>query len=1360
MASEDDFNPDSSRRNYRAPYTAHHPIPTIQKYKANRSELEGQQKQAEEAQKEDGDDPNYKRAYHAAKGILKGEDPPQSGHDPYKADNRNVAKEQNGRNGTGGYDQTIRQSQQLQTQGGDTPHKSADQGSEATHSDKRKGKDEKSATEKAAGHSDPRQKRKDMKHRSRNDGGREVTDPVTHLPIIIRDSTVKDLKSAPENEPSPGSLPRTSTGPSGASKSNDQLDKEKSELQRSHDGMHRLFPPPDFDDLKVELTKTYQQALTIGLGSVVLLVSVALVAVQVLGLDFGEQKGKTTSLLHSTVPAVAILSSSVGIGFAVVFALRSWLGKKVEEVWKDEVWDAARSEEIETNRQENLVPESVSWLNNLLASVWPLINPDLFTSMCDMLEDVMQASLPRVIRMVSVDDLGQGSESFRILGINWLPTGAASRSVDADGKLRDAGDESVNDRTVQGQGQVDNDDHTDEATSDVPRETSRDNRKQQQQDQERQAIREGMEAEQGDFVNLELAFAYRARSSGKSIQAKAKNAHLYLKFYLPGGIAVPIWVELRGIIGTMRLRLQLTPDPPFFSLCTLTFMGQPQADLSCVPLSRHALNIMDIPLISSFVQSSIDAALAEYVAPKSLTLDLKDMLIGDDFKKDSVARGVVMIYIKSARGFKEGDGGIGPLRGASDAYVTVSWGKFGKPVSSTRVIIDDQEPSWHEWSHILVTPEELNADEKLRLQLWDSDKYTADDDLGRVEVDLRELMHGPKTKNRMNDREDRFVGEDPDEKMPGSLQWSVGYFEKTRITDAQLKSQTEDRNIKTIRDLKKRVSDSAEHKLREATAQDEGRELRQQKQEDYKDLEDALIISAPPPDEYRSGIFSIQIHNITGLEVERLQKRDKDHKQGDREDEAEQSNDLPSSYASIILNHQKIYRTRTKPKNAKPFFNAGTERFIADWKTAEVMISVRDDREREDDALLGMIYLPLRRVFETRSQVMESYPLVGGIGYGRARVSMVWRSVDLQLPKELIGWNYGTLEVLCPVQGKSLDHGNSGEESFTRNRIKIWTNLMRAKMQPGTNDHQDDMVRWRPKHDRKSVFLAVRKRYATPLVVEFRKSTVGPDSTTAFGVFWLKDIPDEEETTVTVKVWRGGKKNFHRATTSYGYDGIDEGEQALGEIELRLKFWRGLSGYHKSYANKGKNGDVRNVMEVLDTANDEGMVDDSSSDDSEVDSDSDSDSDSEADGNSHSPNDPNSSPKPSRTDPKSHHKKLRHHTNDSSSDSDSDTATGTKSNPTKVAKTPVSKTKDAIFALVDTDGRNPSEDGERGVRGQIKDYKDHHRQLHRKHRGIMQWQGARTLDWMRGKVKRGTHGVKDIFEHDDDNKAGGLETEF
>ena len=56
-----------------------------------------------------------------------------------------------------------------------------------------------------------------------------------------------------------------------------------------------------------------------------------------------------------------------------------------------------------------------------------------------------------------------------------------------------------------------------------------------------------------------------------------------------------VWVELRGMVGTMRMRLQLCPDPPFVDLCTLTLLGQPKVDLSCVPLTRKGLNIMDLP---------------------------------------------------------------------------------------------------------------------------------------------------------------------------------------------------------------------------------------------------------------------------------------------------------------------------------------------------------------------------------------------------------------------------------------------------------------------------------------------------------------------------------------------------------------------------------------------------------------------------------------------------------------------------------------------------------------------------------------------------------------------------------------------
>ena len=53
--------------------------------------------------------------------------------------------------------------------------------------------------------------------------------------------------------------------------------------------------------------------------------------------------------------------------------------------------------------------------------------------------------------------------------------------------------------------------------------------------------------------------------------------------------------------------------------------------------------------------------------------------------------------------------------------------------------------------------EEVNAEERLRIQLWDSDRTSADDDLGRIELDLKELMHSPHSREQMWDRTDGFL---------------------------------------------------------------------------------------------------------------------------------------------------------------------------------------------------------------------------------------------------------------------------------------------------------------------------------------------------------------------------------------------------------------------------------------------------------------------------------------------------------------------------------------------------------------------------------------------------------------------------
>ena len=1245
------FDEDASQRTNRAPYSSHNKVPNIPDYR----EHQKQRKADSEAtlpdalgteDQDEGSSPGILDSLKSRLHLQSSADTEASNHDhrpAYTSQNRNIEKPAPNDDYTDKGD-------------GKPTGKEHQDGSTGPQ----KGDNPKDTIQSAAAELDPRQKRKHMKHLKRDNAGREVTDPVTHLPVIIHDSTSKELRTVPENEPTPESGPRTSTSSRGNSKSESQLQKETEEEQAGHRGMEKLFPPPNFDAAREKLANVYRLALTVGLGSLCTVLLLILLGLHI----FTNTRNKTSGIswLYLLLSSSILLAVGLAVGGGLVWGLEDWIRIRVQNIWDEEVWEAARIAEEET--AESPTPESTQWLNSLLSSIWSLINPDLFTSLADTLEDVMQASLPKLVRMVSVEDLGQGSESIRILGIRWLPTGAAAKAVSIDGQVKSGNQQNESDRKVPGEGAVDDDTKSDQG-GDKETNGKLGSGDDQQQQGEEENIAEGLEAEEGDFVNMEVAFSYRASSSGKGIKVKAKNAHLYLAFYLPGKVRLPVWVELRGIVGTLRLRLQLCPDPPFFALCTLTLLGQPKADISCVPLVKKGLNLMDLPLISSFVQSAIDAALAEYVAPKSLTLDLKDMLVGDDFKRDTATRGVLVVRIKEGENFKEGDSGSIVKKGSTDGYVTVGWAKFGKPVWSTRVIVDDMHPVWDETAFVLVGQQELNADERLRVQLWDSDRASADDDLGKIEVDLKELMHNKKSHSNMWDRRDGFIGLNSGETMPGSLDWSVGYFPKTKIQEKQLQQQEVEPNVNTMQQLKEKVSRDVDRKLREATDREESLEIDQQKAQDLKIKEDSMITSTPPLGDYPTGIFSIQIHQITGLEFAQVSKSE----QTEGDETAEGSGDLPSSYCTIILNHQEVFKTRTKPKNAKPFFNAGTERLIRDWRTTEVIVSVRDSRVHENDPLLGIIYLPLSQIFRKRSQMVDQFPLVGGIGYGRARLSMVFRSIQLQAPRELLGWDYGTLEITGSVTSKDLAADLSGL------RIKLRTSVTRGKMY---SESADSGKQWKSKRDR-PIRLAVRKRYCSCLVIEFRKNSLGPDKTPAFAVLWLKDIPDEEDKTVTLPVWQGHKM-LKRAETCC----VDDLGDKAGTLEVPLKFFRGLSSYHKCLTSNSPN--LQGVFEVLGTAQDNQEIKAAI--------------DGEDDGSGES----------------------------SSSSGDEDDS-----------------------------GEKKPDDGKRGPIDQLKEYSRHSDQLHRGHRGLMQWKGARTADWMKTKLEHGKNHLTNNFKHHD--REPGVETE-
>lgn len=465
---------EGARRSHKSPYTARHPIPTVQKYREEKQRR--QEEYGDPDADEDTQDGRSKRdrigdAYDA---FTHGASDPNEGGQPYDAENKNLAMEREEAPDHAGKTVTANNRQLPQ-----------DVDSQTSVED---------TTEHFASEQDPKKARKQMKKFSADGTEREVTDPVTHLPVVIHDFTDKDLKGTAENDPPSGIAPKTRTGTGGIEKTDEMLEEDRRDGQNSHKAMQVLFPPPEFDNTRQEITTVYRRAVEIGLG----IIAAGWLGVRVLFWFTRGTSGWTKQFFHVTELA---LSAAIAVG-TVIF-MRQWTDNKIKNVWDVEVWQAERNRGKKLAKSETA--ESTQWLNSLMASIWPLINPDLFTSISDTLEDVMQASLPSMVRMVAVEDLGQGSEALRILGVRWLPTGAAARSVNAEGKLKTAKEEK-GDRTVADNG---------ESGGEEPQDS--------------------MEAEEGDFVNMEIAFAYRP-ATGHGIKSRANHAHLYLAFYLPGNI--------------------------------------------------------------------------------------------------------------------------------------------------------------------------------------------------------------------------------------------------------------------------------------------------------------------------------------------------------------------------------------------------------------------------------------------------------------------------------------------------------------------------------------------------------------------------------------------------------------------------------------------------------------------------------------------------------------------------------------------------------------------------------------------------------------------------------------------------------
>ncbi|KZT64142.1 hypothetical protein DAEQUDRAFT_718539 [Daedalea quercina L-15889] len=967
--------------------------------------------------------------------------------------------------------------------------------------------------------------------------------------------------------------------------------------------------------------------------------------------------------------STAILYSSAGYTLALlvtlVFGSRLWLWPIIllpptflaytmhfrvknmsESDFQDRIWHSERVRGLRAGDDvdgdgsidtEERTKESVEWLNAVMRGVWPIINPDMFSSLVDMLEDIMQSSAPSFVHSVRIADLGLGSNAARVTSIRSLPDAGVGKK---------GGDEISESLEVDSAGMS---------------------------PEERDALG-------GDHVNLEIGFACRAEPSGETAKSKAKNIHV--------------------------------------KTTMVTLLGLPHVTISVVPLSERLPNVMNIPFVSGFVSSAINTAAAEYVAPKSLTLDLQKLISGDDIKKDTDALGILIVHIHRATGLAKAD-----TNGSSvDPYITLTFSRLGKALYSTRIIMNDLNPVYEETAFVIMDVNTVKLREKLSFQLWDSDRMSMDDMLGFHEIDVVELI-------RQRGKPIRRISplSSPDShQRPGSIEYTVGYYGKL-LPNSTLSTDGADPGIPD--DLRQ----SPEFREARAVA--------------LNDLE-AAVLTTPPDHDWVSGILSVQVHEIRHLSVRRGEESSvgtENKGQDDSDETREEGEGLPSSYCTISLNDELVYETRVKPITSSPMFNAGTERFIRDWRKSHVTVTVKDSRMRENDPVLGVVLLKLSELLVNASEVTRFWPIEQGIGHGRIRISVLFRPVEARLPPNLLGFDTGTLEIRDIAVQSEVNLSNCEV------RMKVSTTSMEEKVSRKHAERRDDKTVWSQQAPSK---LPVHQRYGAALLVSIRDASGFKTSgRKGLGVLWLRDLVDNDEGPVEIALWQAKHGDYSRLKLNYVppngdlsyWDSDREKVERVGSLFLDICFKPGVSGLHHQLL-KGGGAKKREAWDEYDRQKAGGMRDEVGKMDVD-----------RAPGNHQSRESNGTRRADGHVAGTPEHDKTMsggpvNATGGDTSSSGVDAEGRAEGTNTVVSADAVETEEQRLEHPEEheqeAEGHDQSapasSDGEsKGPISKLKDWRQHEKELHRGHRGIMQAKSARTAEWMKDSVEDGVHALKE-----------------
>ncbi|KAG7562247.1 hypothetical protein FFLO_02333 [Filobasidium floriforme] len=979
-----------------------------------------------------------------------------------------------------------------------------------------------------------------------------------------------------------------------------------------------------------------------------------------------------------------------------------WKRKKTKRTDFGPEVDRAKTKGLNAKwEHEHYNEESVFWMNHALRALFPLINTDILTPFIDLVEDALLTQVPPIISSVRLVSPSLGEEPIQIVSMRpmsdaeWFdnlskaPSAPANRNGKLMGtldsfrkKILPGGSAATGDLPDNEQPRPDGGSDAKVRSMEVDERRKRDrilrmiggrrgqgvgvsegrDSAQKQQGGEMKGHRDFSEGthvrgeedtgdedqDGGEYVNFAVDFSYDGR--------KNRNGwDLHFLCYMGigmkglGGGELPIWVEMLKITGTMHVRLLLAPDVPFVRTASISLPQLPDFDLAIKPIKDLSLDFFGLPFLKPFMEKAILEVADGFVRPNSYRLDVDRLLLGEEAALRTEAIGVLHIRVHRAEGLKAAD-----TFGSSDPYATVAFSKLSKPVFSTRTIVDSLNPRWEEDAYVLVVSDAIESGERIRIVVYDADRFSADDAIGMVDIDLADLLekgnHRSERKDMMEEQTDLVPTKNG---MPaqGRLFWSHAFYPLWKMPEdgkAQQAAGEEEwqhekhgnDDIGTGREGQVQMPGLI-YSLMGRLAPDPfpwEAERRKRRMESIAWLtgeraRETLEASVKPSMDRRSGILQFAITQCNNLEYQRTGKTfasqsSKRHSgaAGGRPAQETVVDSMPweqerppSAYAEVILNGRLVYRTRTKQINPSPYWNATGERFIRDWSKARLVVVIRDERDRENDPILGLVSIELSTAFSKACQLTRTYPLLGGLGWGTVRISLLFKAVDAQLPhgissyevatirlnslsmKRPPGWSTNKLSVIVETDSdsKTISYDTDAAPAKRRQslgRKSISSTHSVASMNTVLDQASDptlkpEILDWRLEDRGVVNALPVEYRHSCFLLFRFmrRSGRLKKDIYLGMACIRLQDIPDNSACRRTVPIYNTDDINqvcdlaLNRAAALERNE--EDPQKDLPMVNIGFNLFAGISRAHRKLAKRDKR--LAHVYEAWQAAQDD-----------------------------------------------------------------------------------------------------------------------------------------------------------------------------